>query len=212
MLLVVNVTAADNKHRKLIIALCNEKLFRFIAGNWYLYIVTIRRFVNGIDGNWTDNVSRSAPLGNYDLAILSRQFERPFWVPPILRFCYNLLWFHVAPPSVSSYYKVRSASCVTILIAKMRFMYILANKKWGHENRSVRLCTDVLWWFYGSPLYVVFKTTCDSIWNDKMTLLWYQNDITEAVGPCGLPLFLLHPLRWGNLANLKIFWLCRWDR
>ena len=33
MLLVVNVTAADNKHRKLIIALCNEELFRFIARN-----------------------------------------------------------------------------------------------------------------------------------------------------------------------------------
>ena len=162
--------AVDNKHRKLIIALCNEELFRFIAGNWYLYIVTIRRFVNGIGKNWSDNVGRSAPLGNYDLAILLRQFERPFWVPPIFRFCYSLLWFHVAPPSVSSYYKVRSASCVTILIAKMRFMYILANKKWVHENRPVRLCTNTQLWFYGSPPLCSFK---NYVW-------WYlkwQNDI-----------------------------------
>ena len=91
-------------------------------------------------------------------------------------------------------------------------MYILANKKWVHENRPVRLRTDMRWRFYCSPLYVVFETTCGSIQYDKMTLLWYQNDITEAVSPCGLPLFLLPPLRWKNLRNSEIFWLCRWDR
>lgn len=68
MLTVVNVTGSNNKKDRRL----------------------IRLFVNGISGNWTDNVGRSAPLGNYNLAIFHRQFERPLRMPPVLRFCYNL--------------------------------------------------------------------------------------------------------------------------
>lgn len=85
--------------RNLLLRCATKSYAGLLRGNSYLYIITIRRSVNGISRDWTDNIGRSAPLGNYDLAILHRQFERPLWVPPILRLCYNLFWFHVAPTS-----------------------------------------------------------------------------------------------------------------